>query len=101
MILIYSFSKIIVFNQDPKKARETAGTGGPILVLTGPAGTGKTAVLRMLAKEMDLDVVEWINSVNENNLIRRAGLPDQDDSKMSDSVDDGQSLGTLNSPTVS
>ncbi|KAG0335336.1 Cell cycle checkpoint protein rad17 [Podila horticola] len=73
---------------DPKKARETTGTGGPILVLTGPAGTGKTAVLRMLAKEMDLDVVEWINSVNENNLIRRAGLPDQDDSKMSDSVDD-------------
>ncbi|KFH68920.1 hypothetical protein MVEG_05724 [Podila verticillata NRRL 6337] len=69
---------------DPKKARET-GSGGTILVLTGPAGTGKTAVLRMLAQEMDLDIVEWINSVNENNLIRRAGLPDQ---KKWDSVDD-------------
>ncbi|KAG0023563.1 Cell cycle checkpoint protein rad17 [Podila clonocystis] len=57
-------------------------------VLTGPAGTGKTAVLRMLAKEINLDIVEWINSVNENNLIRRAGLPDQGGSKKSDSVDD-------------
>lgn len=79
-----------MFNQDPKKARENTGSGGPILVLTGPAGTGKTAVLRMLAKEMGLDIVEWINSVNENNLIRRADLPDQVDSKKSDSVDDGQ-----------
>lgn len=84
------FLKITVFNQDPKKAQETTGSGGPILVLTGPAGTGKTAVLRMLAKEMGLDIVEWINSVNENNLIRRADLPDQVDSKKSDSVDDGQ-----------
>ncbi|KAG0099584.1 Cell cycle checkpoint protein rad17 [Podila epicladia] len=73
---------------DPKKARETTGSGGPILVLTGPAGTGKTAVLRMLAKELDLDIVEWINSVNESSLIRRANLPDQGDSKKSDSVDD-------------
>ncbi|KAF9300827.1 Cell cycle checkpoint protein rad17 [Mortierella antarctica] len=77
---------------DPKKARETTGSGGPILVLTGPAGTGKTAVLRMLAKEMGLDIVEWINSVNENNLIRRADLPDQVDSKKSDSVDDGDDI---------
>ncbi|KAG0087209.1 Cell cycle checkpoint protein rad17 [Podila epicladia] len=77
---------------DPKKARETTGSGGPILVLTGPAGTGKTAVLRMLAKELDLDIVEWINSVNESSLIRRANLPDQGDSKKSDSVDDGDDI---------
>lgn len=51
----------------------------------------------MLAQEMDLDIVEWINSVNENNLIRRAGLPDQ---KKWDSVDDGEPLGTLNDPMV-
>ncbi|KAF8987789.1 Cell cycle checkpoint protein rad17 [Haplosporangium bisporale] len=57
----------------------------------GPAGTGKTAVLRMLAQEMDLDIVEWINSVNENNLIRRAGLPDQ---KKWDSVDDARTFMT-------
>ncbi|KAG0024102.1 Cell cycle checkpoint protein rad17 [Podila clonocystis] len=73
----------------PRDISELAiNNGGPILVLTGPAGTGKTAVLRMLAKEMNLDIVEWINSVNENNLIRRAGLPDQGGSKKSDSVDD-------------
>ncbi|GJJ78629.1 cell cycle checkpoint protein [Entomortierella parvispora] len=53
-------------------------TGGAILVLTGPAGSGKTTVLRMLAKEMDLHIVEWINSVNENNIIQRPGLPGQD-----------------------
>jgi len=95
--VILIFSNVIAPNQDPKKARET-GSGGPILVLTGPAGTGKTAVLRMLAQEMNLDIVEWINSVNENNLIRRAGLPDQ---KKWESIDDGELPRILTDPMVS
>ncbi|TDL27922.1 P-loop containing nucleoside triphosphate hydrolase protein [Rickenella mellea] len=36
-----------------------------ILTLTGPAGTGKTATLRVLAEEMSLELVEWRNSVDD------------------------------------
>lgn len=32
-----------------------------LLVLKGAAGTGKTTTLRLLAKDMDLDVLEWRN----------------------------------------
>ncbi|KAK3806870.1 MAG: Rad17 cell cycle checkpoint protein-domain-containing protein [Linnemannia gamsii] len=53
-------------------------SGGAILVLTGPAGSGKTAVLRNLAKEMDLNIMEWINSINANNIIQRPTMPDRD-----------------------
>ncbi|KDQ11559.1 hypothetical protein BOTBODRAFT_189751 [Botryobasidium botryosum FD-172 SS1] len=35
-----------------------------ILALTGPAGTGKTVTIRVLAKEMNVQVVEWQNSVD-------------------------------------
>ncbi|KAG0288505.1 Cell cycle checkpoint protein rad17, partial [Dissophora globulifera] len=53
-------------------------SGGAILVLSGPAGSGKTTVLKMLAQEMNLSIVEWINSVNENNVIQRPTMPGQD-----------------------
>ncbi|KIY50228.1 P-loop containing nucleoside triphosphate hydrolase protein, partial [Fistulina hepatica ATCC 64428] len=33
-----------------------------ILVLTGPAGTGKTATLRVLSREMNFDITEWRNA---------------------------------------
>jgi len=36
-----------------------------ILVLTGPAGTAKTTTLRVLAREMGFEIVEWRNSMNE------------------------------------
>lgn len=36
-----------------------------ILVLTGPAGTGKTATIRVLAKELGVEIVEWRNSVSD------------------------------------
>ncbi|EDQ92653.1 uncharacterized protein MONBRDRAFT_5377 [Monosiga brevicollis MX1] len=35
----------------------------PTLVLTGPAGCGKTAVVRHLAAQHQLEVTEWINNV--------------------------------------
>ncbi|KAF9148344.1 Cell cycle checkpoint protein rad17 [Linnemannia schmuckeri] len=53
-------------------------SGGAILVLTGPAGSGKTAVLRNLAQEMGLHIVEWINSINANNIIQRPVMPGQE-----------------------
>ena len=37
-----------------------------ILALTGNAGTGKTATLQVLAREMDFDILEWRNSPDDN-----------------------------------
>jgi broad-specificity NMP kinase len=38
----------------------------PILVLTGPPGTGKTATMRVLAKELGFQLREWITPINNN-----------------------------------
>lgn len=42
-----------------------------VLLLTGPPGSGKTATLRLIAKELDFDVSEWITpldiDLNRNN----------------------------------
>ncbi|GAA5870623.1 hypothetical protein JCM1840_004819 [Sporobolomyces johnsonii] len=35
-----------------------------VLVLSGPAGAGKTACLRVLAKEMGIEIVEWKETSN-------------------------------------
>ncbi|OMJ22003.1 Cell cycle checkpoint protein RAD17 [Smittium culicis] len=35
-----------------------------LLLLLGPTGSGKTAVVRSLASELDYDIIEWVNSVN-------------------------------------
>ncbi|KAF9586533.1 Cell cycle checkpoint protein rad17 [Lunasporangiospora selenospora] len=53
-------------------------SGGAILVLTGPAGSGKTTVLKMLAQELGVNIVEWVNTVNENSVIQRPSMPGQD-----------------------
>jgi len=34
-----------------------------ILALTGPAGSGKTATVKVLAKELGFELIEWRNSV--------------------------------------
>ena len=36
-----------------------------ILLLTGPAGCGKTATVRALAQELGIAVNEWINPLTE------------------------------------
>lgn len=35
----------------------------PIALLTGPAGVGKTATIKVLAKELKCDIKEWINPI--------------------------------------
>ncbi|KAG5636457.1 hypothetical protein H0H81_007964 [Sphagnurus paluster] len=37
-----------------------------ILVLTGPAGTAKTATMRVLAREMDFELMEWRTAVADS-----------------------------------
>ncbi len=38
-----------------------------ILALTGPAGTAKTTTVRILAREMDFEILEWRNAIGENS----------------------------------
>ncbi|XP_054434436.1 cell cycle checkpoint protein RAD17 isoform X2 [Pteronotus mesoamericanus] len=37
--------------------------GGPILLITGPPGCGKTTTIKILSKELGIQVQEWINPV--------------------------------------
>ncbi|KAG6820461.1 hypothetical protein H0H93_000215 [Arthromyces matolae] len=37
-----------------------------VLALTGPAGAGKTSTIRVLAREMGFDIMEWKNVVGDN-----------------------------------
>ncbi|KAK4685335.1 cell cycle checkpoint protein, partial [Tremellales sp. Uapishka_1] len=39
-----------------------------ILLLTGPAGTGKTTSVRLIAQQMGLEVLEWGEGVEESSL---------------------------------
>ena len=39
-----------------------------LLLLTGPAGVGKTTTLRVISKEMKVDLVEWDDSIEERSL---------------------------------
>ncbi|KAG2156755.1 Rad17 cell cycle checkpoint protein-domain-containing protein [Suillus bovinus] len=60
--------------EDVRRWLSEAFEGGPtgklrkyrrILVLTGPAGTAKTTTLRVLAREIGFEIVEWRNSMSE------------------------------------
>eukprot|EP00050_Salpingoeca_kvevrii_P019816 m.91017 g.91017 ORF g.91017 m.91017 type:complete len:636 (-) comp8584_c0_seq2:147-2054(-) len=47
-----------------------------VLLLTGPAGSGKTAVVRVLARELGVAVSEWVNPVSQESVdFDRAGQP--------------------------
>ncbi|KZT53578.1 hypothetical protein CALCODRAFT_47481 [Calocera cornea HHB12733] len=63
--------------QDVQRWLEEATTGGAtgkltkyrrLLALTGPAGAGKTATIRTLSKEMSIDIVEWRNSQEDQDI---------------------------------
>ncbi|KAK0450286.1 Rad17 cell cycle checkpoint protein-domain-containing protein [Desarmillaria tabescens] len=64
--------------EDVRRWLAEAFEGGPsgklrkyrrILALTGPAGTAKTTTMRILAREMDFEILEWRNSIGENAAI--------------------------------
>lgn len=53
-------------------AKLCSQAGSGILLLTGPPGAGKTATLQVLAKEIGLEIQEWINPLNpfvKNDLV--------------------------------
>ncbi|KAK9475517.1 Rad17 cell cycle checkpoint protein-domain-containing protein [Dipodascopsis tothii] len=43
------------------QAALSVNTTSKLLVLTGPAGSSKTATLRMICHELDIDLVEWFD----------------------------------------
>ncbi|XP_067677591.1 cell cycle checkpoint protein RAD17-like [Haliotis asinina] len=45
------------------RSKSTPKHGAPILLLTGPAGVGKTATIQVLCKELGLEVQEWTNPI--------------------------------------
>ncbi|PSR78076.1 hypothetical protein PHLCEN_2v7593 [Hermanssonia centrifuga] len=72
-----SFEELAVHVKKVRDIRQwfvEAFEGGPsgrlrkyrrILALTGPAGTAKTATVRVLSRELGFDILEWRNSVDD------------------------------------
>ncbi|NXP43556.1 RAD17 protein, partial [Heliornis fulica] len=54
---VETWLKVHIFQRQSKQ-------GGSILLLTGPPGCGKTATVQILAKELGVQVQEWINPVS-------------------------------------
>ncbi|TEB29646.1 Rad17-domain-containing protein [Coprinellus micaceus] len=70
--------------EDVRRWLQDAFEGGPsgklkkyrrILALTGPAGTGKTATLKVLSKELGFEIIEWRNSIGEVTPNRSSSTP--------------------------
>ncbi|XP_061334764.1 cell cycle checkpoint protein RAD17 isoform X1 [Pezoporus flaviventris] len=54
---VEAWLKIHLLQRQPKK-------GGSVLLLTGPPGCGKTATIQILAKDLGVQVQEWINPIS-------------------------------------
>ncbi|XP_065519596.1 cell cycle checkpoint protein RAD17 isoform X2 [Lathamus discolor] len=56
---VEAWLKIHVLQRQPKQ-------GGSVLLLTGPPGCGKTATIQILAKDLGVQVQEWINPISSD-----------------------------------
>uniref|UniRef100_A0A669QLQ0 Cell cycle checkpoint protein RAD17 n=1 Tax=Phasianus colchicus TaxID=9054 RepID=A0A669QLQ0_PHACC len=54
---VETWLKMHIFQRQPKQ-------GGCVLLLTGPAGCGKTATIQILAKDLGVQVQEWTNPIS-------------------------------------
>ncbi|XP_010133686.1 PREDICTED: cell cycle checkpoint protein RAD17 [Buceros rhinoceros silvestris] len=54
---VENWLKMHIFQQQPKQ-------DGSVLLLTGPAGCGKTATIQILAKDLRIQVQEWTNPIS-------------------------------------
>ncbi|XP_049651141.1 cell cycle checkpoint protein RAD17 isoform X4 [Accipiter gentilis] len=54
---VETWLKMHIFQRQPKQ-------GGSVLLLTGPSGCGKTATIQILAKDLGIQVQEWINPIS-------------------------------------
>ncbi|XP_063177113.1 cell cycle checkpoint protein RAD17 isoform X2 [Chroicocephalus ridibundus] len=54
---VETWLKTHIFQRQPKQ-------GSSILLLTGPPGCGKTATIEVLAKDLGIQVQEWINPIS-------------------------------------
>eukprot|EP00092_Neocalanus_flemingeri_P030669 GFUD01033301.1.p1 GENE.GFUD01033301.1~~GFUD01033301.1.p1 ORF type:complete len:627 (-),score=167.99 GFUD01033301.1:49-1890(-) len=69
---------------NPKKVEEVrwwlenTGQSGGILLLSGPAGSGKTASILALAKKLGIEIQEWVNPIEQVNYGDTKGLLDDE-----------------------
>ncbi|KFQ51083.1 Cell cycle checkpoint protein RAD17, partial [Nestor notabilis] len=54
---VEAWLKMHILQRQPKQ-------GGSVLLLTGPPGCGKTATIQILAKDLGVQVQEWINPIS-------------------------------------
>ncbi|XP_054253698.1 cell cycle checkpoint protein RAD17 [Indicator indicator] len=54
---VETWLKMHIFQREPKQ-------GASVLLLTGPPGCGKTATIQILAKDLGIQVQEWINPIS-------------------------------------
>ncbi|ELU17316.1 hypothetical protein CAPTEDRAFT_93455 [Capitella teleta] len=43
----------------------------PVVLLTGPCGAGKSAAVKVIAKELNMDIQEWINPLQDDDQFNR------------------------------
>ncbi|KJE95562.1 hypothetical protein CAOG_06005 [Capsaspora owczarzaki ATCC 30864] len=56
----------IAIQQAGRRAGATNGKAHKVLLLTGPPGAGKTALIRSLASSLRFEICEWVNPVRES-----------------------------------